>query len=1017
MNRWLKSAYLTALALLLVPGALHGQNLQMLTTIDPTQVPAGAGGDSCTPLLTPDGRFVVFASTARNLLLNSAGAPLPQRFPASLDIYLRDRLYQTNALVSLNTAGLAGGNGDSFPMAVSPDGRYVLFQSDASDLVAGDTNNAADIFIRDLAAGTTVLVSVGIDGAAGNGDSRSPAITPDGHFVAFVSAAGNLVPGDTNRIADVFVRDLISGATVLASVGATSAVPNACSSEAPVITADGRFVAFYSTASNLVDVVTGFSDIYIRDLFSNITVQASSYAHVAIPSNNVVCFNHVFSADGRFLAYEAAAAITASAGTVFRYNIGSGTTDVVATNATVPRGPFDSLHSLDINADGSFIAFVANYNATNSSATCVRRWDAQSGDSVLVSGDPGDEGILTNSICFSPALDAAGRYVAFLSTTNGAPSTLTNLVPTDEFHIYLHDTQSGSRVLIDAGPNGAPSNSSPATGPRLSPDGRFVAFEVPVWELASNALSAEFNVFFKDLQTGVVELISAHDPTLPTSTPNGRSSITQTSISADGRYVAFASEADNLVSGDTNRFSDVFVRDLATGITRLVSVSTNGASGDGFSGEPSISADGRFIAFTSAMYKRVEGGVRRSRDVFIRDLQAGTTTLVSVNASGTAPGWGPAYSPTLSSDARFVLFRSTAIDLAPGFLSSWSENLFIRDLQARTNYALTLQAGAGIPQYPIRPGGLATAAMTPDARLVAVADQPGALAGKFYIWDSLAATWIYTNVSVGTIMLVAISPDGNRLAYWVGSAQPQLYVADRRSGAKWALTQGTVRTASAELRFSGNSQVLAYNYGSASGPSQVYCYDFQTGTSLLVSTAYGTGQPAAGASDSPAVSADGRFIAYRSAAENIVPGDLNGQPDIFVYDRQTGANTLLSTGNSALGGGDSRSLKPVFSGDGSRLVFETWASDLAPRDFNHNRDLLAYTFLTLVLLPGSDSNPHPVLSWPLTPGSGYTVQYKDSLGEAAWQDLAGSVTNSGMKAFLEDASPSPAHRVYRVKSF
>jgi len=305
MNRLIHSACFTALALQFVPGALNGQNLQLLTTVDPAQVPAGGGGDSCTPLLTPDGRFVVFASTANNLLLNSNSVPIPKRFPTSLDIYLWDRLYQTNALVSVNTSGLAGGNGNSLPMAVSPDGRYVVFESAASDLVLDDTNNATDIFLRDVAAGTTVLVSAATNGASGNGDSRSPAMTPDGRFVAFVSAASNLVPGDTNRIADIFVRDLRSGTTVLASVSATSAVANAASSEAPDITADGRYVAFYGTASNLVGAFRGGSDIYIRDLFSNVTILASSYARVAMPSNNVVCFSHAFSADGRFLAYEA----------------------------------------------------------------------------------------------------------------------------------------------------------------------------------------------------------------------------------------------------------------------------------------------------------------------------------------------------------------------------------------------------------------------------------------------------------------------------------------------------------------------------------------------------------------------------------------------------------------------------------------------------------------------------------------------------------------------------------------
>ncbi len=1007
MKRLIEFASLAFFALLCGAGVLHGQSLQLLTSVDPAQESAGGGGDSCLPIITPDGRFVVFASTANNLLVNSNGLAVPERFAGCLNIYRRDRLYQTNVLVSVNMSGLTGGDGDSIPSAVSTDGRYVLFESTASDLVSGDTNDASDVFVRDVSAGTTTLVSAALNGGPGNAASRSPTMTSDGRSVAFVSAASNLVPDDTNFIADVFVRDLRSGTTVLASVGAASAVVNACSSEAPDITADGRYVAFCSTASNLVGEARGGSDIYVRDLSSNVTLLISSYARVAIPSNDVVCFSHAFSADGKFLAYEAIPNRTASEGTIFRYSMESGLTDIVATNAAVPRGPFETLSTLDINANGAFIAFVANGGSTNGGATCIRLWDAQSGSSVVVSGNPMDPGFETNNICLSPAIDATGRYIAFASGggTNGDPLVviITNLVLAD-FHLYLHDTQTGSRVLLDTGANGAPSNLSPATAPRLTPDARFVAFECPVSQLASNAGRAELNVFFRDVETSAVELISAHDPALPTCTPNGHSTITQNSVSADGRYVAFVSDANNIVRDDTNGFPDVFVRDQATGITTIVNVGTNGVTAGGFHGEPSISANGRFIAFTSTANNLVTADNNRASDVFMRDLQAGTTRLVSVNVTGSGSARGSSWAPVLSSDARFVLFRSTGRDLAPGFGTGYVENLFVRDLQTESTYALTQDTGIG------------AAAMTPDGRFVAVADKPGATVGKICIWDSLAAAWIYTNVSVGTIMLAAISPDGNRLAYWTGVAQPQLYAVDRSSGTSWTLTSGTVRTPSAELCFSGNSQVLAYNKASSLGPSQVYCYDFQTGASTLVSTAYGSGEAAAGVSDSPAVSANGRFIAYRSAAENIVPGDLNGQPDIFVYDRQSGTNRLLSISNSGLGSADNRSMRPVFSADGSTLVFETWASDMAPRDFNYCGDLLAYTFLTVALLPGSGSNSSPVISWPLVRGSSYTVQYKDNINDT-WHDLTGSITNVGVKGFLQDQSSAPGQRFYRVKSF
>ena len=201
--------------------ARGGELFQLASGLDPAQpAPAGGGGDSWAPIISVEGRFVLFASTANNLSLNSNNTAIPSRFPANLNVFLRDRTNQTTTLVSVNLSGSAGGNGDSLPVDLSADGRYALFESNASDLVPGDTNQAADIFLRDLSSNSTLLVSISTNGGVGNGTSRSPAITPDGRFVAFVSAANNLVPDDTNGIPDVFVRDLLAGTTTLVSVGA-----------------------------------------------------------------------------------------------------------------------------------------------------------------------------------------------------------------------------------------------------------------------------------------------------------------------------------------------------------------------------------------------------------------------------------------------------------------------------------------------------------------------------------------------------------------------------------------------------------------------------------------------------------------------------------------------------------------------------------------------------------------------------------------------------------------------------
>ncbi|MGZ5566725.1 MAG: hypothetical protein ACXWKG_06900, partial [Limisphaerales bacterium] len=138
---------------------------QTVSVPDPTLVPASAGGDSLAPMLTPDGRFVLFSSTAANLATNANGAPLSQTFPAKLNVFLRDRTFGTTALISGNQSQFNGGNGDSLPSDVSTNGQFVAFESSASDLVPNDTNNVTDIFLRDTVSNITTLISVAPDGS------------------------------------------------------------------------------------------------------------------------------------------------------------------------------------------------------------------------------------------------------------------------------------------------------------------------------------------------------------------------------------------------------------------------------------------------------------------------------------------------------------------------------------------------------------------------------------------------------------------------------------------------------------------------------------------------------------------------------------------------------------------------------------------------------------------------------------------------------------------------------------
>ena len=211
---------------------------------------------------------------------------------------------------------------------------------------------------------------------------------------------------------------------------------------------------------------------------------------------------------------------------------------------------------------------------------------------------------------------------------------------------------------------------------------------------------------------------------MPSQTPDGLSGLTQFSVSANGRFVAFYSDADDLAPNDTNGCDDVFVRDLVAGANILVSVNTNGnASGDGLSTDPSISSNGQYVVFTSSADNLVPGGTNE-QNVYLRDLQAGTTALVSVSTNGVDPGNGDSFSPIISADGRYVLFHSKASNLATGSFGSGIENLFFRDLQTGTTYALTAAtSGTGVYSASMTPDGhsvafIGTAAETSGDRII-----------------------------------------------------------------------------------------------------------------------------------------------------------------------------------------------------------------------------------------------------------------------------------------------------------
>lgn len=407
----------------------------------------------------------------------------------------------STALVSVNNAGEQGNAPSVFPRALSRNGRFVCFESAASNLVLGDTNGQPDIFVHDRKTRETARVSISNTGEQANSLSNQCALSADGRYFAFFSEATNLVRLDTNGRADVFVHDRKTGETTRVSISSTGEQANG-GSDSPAISADGRLVAFRSNASNLVFGDTnGFDDIFLHN----------------------------------------------------------------RQNATTTR--------VSVNSSGE--------QAIGCVTTCQQ----------------------------NPSLSADGRFVAF-------DSRATNLVPmdtNDRTDIFVHDLRMGETVRVSVNSLGFEGNADSFI-PSLSADGRIVAFGSEASNLVNGDTNELEDAFVYDFKHREITRVSVSTAGL-----QANAGSFNYALSSNGRYVSFNSGATNLVRGDNNGRTDIFVHDRKRGKTTRVSVDSFGNEGNGDSAVSPLSRNGRFIAFGSSSSNLVNGDTNRVPDSFIHD--------------------------------------------------------------------------------------------------------------------------------------------------------------------------------------------------------------------------------------------------------------------------------------------------------------------------------------------------------------------------------------------------------------
>jgi Tol biopolymer transport system component len=394
-----------------------------------------ADGQSQKPAVDSNGRYVAFESDATNLVVDDTNA--------SRDIFLRDTELDTTQRVSQASGGVEAKNGSSYSAAISADGRYIAFESDATNLVTDDGNASRDIFWHDTVNDTTRRVSVSIANGDPNSNAASfdAAISPDGRYVGFESDATNLLAsGDSNFLRDVFLHDTTTGVTGRVSVNSDEEQAIGGDSAAAAVSSNGSYVAFQSAATNLVSGDTNVVfDVFRRDTVAGETIRISvtSLSEQA----NFQSVNPDISADGRYVVFE------------------SDASDLVADDSNAAR---------DIFVRDTVL------NTTERVSISDDELEANLGSSVGVISDD-------------------GRYVAFQSVATNLVSTVTNGLT----HIFVRDRVAGRTVLFstdDAGTQGNLASRFAA----LSGFGRRIAFESDATNLVTDDLNAATDVFLRN---------------------------------------------------------------------------------------------------------------------------------------------------------------------------------------------------------------------------------------------------------------------------------------------------------------------------------------------------------------------------------------------------------------------------------------------------------------------------------------------------------------------------------------
>ncbi|HET9210826.1 MAG TPA: hypothetical protein VFR03_10540 [Thermoanaerobaculia bacterium] len=843
--------------------------------------------------ISADGRYVVYLSAATDLAPGQKPTGfLYYAYPAR-DVLLYDRVTGTNTLVASSQYDQAYFWG----VGISADGRYLTFASDAGDLFPGQLGgDNGNIFLYDRSAGKLSLVShvpaSPVTSPESDQGAWAPRISADGRFVVFITDAADLLPGQIQG-QSVVLYDRTAGALTLIGAG-----------DSALISADGKYVAF-SRGTTL--------QLYARE--THMTVQVSAAAEGTLPNSRDPAY--AIGADGRYVAF-----LQGTFGSALA--VYDRVSRAIATASPASPGDYAGIGSLSISGDGRYVAFASiNPEWVPGQADANGTWDVFLFDRTarktsLLSHSAAASTTTGDGVSYAPALSADGSRAVFFSWADNLLPGLADRNRSYDFFACDLKAKSTRAVTLRA-PGLLPL--SPEAGDSraaaLSADGRWIAFESESTQVVAGQTdnNRQSDVFLHDSLTGKTVLVSRTRASAATAA-TGQSAIP--SISADGRWVAFFSNARNLVPG-ANPTGDecLFLFDATTGGVTFVARSKRSFGSEFAYQDPParLSPDGRWLVFLSSAPDVVPGQQETVDDglnVFLWDRTTGATTLVSHAAAGpTLTGNGESGSPALSADGRWVAFRSDASNLVAG-QTGLNGNVFLWD---RTTGAVTL-----VSHSPGVPGDGAGA-----GRALALSAD-----GRFLAFDSSAANL-----------------DPSAFPHDVTS----VYEYDRAQGT-YSWVGGYYSLFQQQLAISADGGTVAFLSDQALTPGsdfhfQIFLYDRPTRSLSLVTRDRNPVSPGSREADfeDPVLSSDGRYLAFASDAPYLVPGQItpfgHDQEDIFLYDRTADTMTLVSRwqGSEVTTAGSSKI--PLISADGRRVAF-TSQRDLVAGDYNRRSD--AYLF-------------------------------------------------------------------------